>query len=285
MEAVQEAARRPGEFDLISFVTDYGLSGGFVGALHAVVDSIAASATPPRLLRTIDLDHFIPPQDVLLGALRMERMTRYLRGGVHVGVVDPGVGTSRRPVAVEAGDRIFIGPDNGLLTFAADALGGPRRCAILDNEEYLLSPRSSTFDGRDIFAPAAAHAALGVELSELGSALEPSELLRLERPLCRDLGDGGIECQIVQTDGFGNVQLSAGSELLAPLGREVSLEGTGLKGVVAVPVGVAFGDVAAGQPLLLVDSDGCLAISVNRGRADELLQARRGDRVVLRRIS
>ncbi len=261
-------------YDLVTFVTDYGTQGGYVGALHAVVDSIAG---PSSLVRVIDLDHSIPPQDVLLGALRMERSMSYLRPGVHVGIVDPGVGTGRLGVAIEAGGRVFVGPDNGLLIFAADAAGGGERAVAL--ERHLLAGRSNTFDGRDVFAPVAAHLACGVDLLELGPVVDVTSLVRIGRPAVRELGAGTFELLVVQVDGFGNVQFAAEGSLLGRLGDHARLQRSNGGSDVIALVASTFADVPVGSPVLLVDSDGCVALSVNRGRADELLGVRAGELV------
>ncbi|HEV8065497.1 MAG TPA: SAM-dependent chlorinase/fluorinase, partial [Acidimicrobiales bacterium] len=201
-------------YSCLTLTTDYGLEAGFVGVLHAVVFKIAPA------LRVIDLDHSIHPQDVRLGALRLERYMSYAPPGVHVAVVDPGVGGDRRPIAVRAGDNVFVGPDNGLVVWAAErsARGEELEAFWLDNEEYWLAERSTTFDGRDIFAPAAAHVAIGTDLSRLGSRLETSSLLRLHRPVAVVNEQGGAELEVLQVDGFGNLQLGAGPETLGVIG-------------------------------------------------------------------
>ncbi len=267
-----------GGFDLVTLVTDYGPSGGFVGALHAVVDAVVAGR---RAVRILDLDHEIPRHDVLLGALRMERSLAYTRPGVHVGVVDPGVGGSRRGIALASGGRVFVGPDNGLLLLAAEAAGELGEAVAL--ESVGLRGRTKTFDGRDLFAPAAAELALGRALSDLGPRLDPAELVRLERPRARRRPDGTLELLVVQVDGFGNVQLAAGATELEDLGPAAVLRRAGAAAgePLAVQVAETFGDVAEDCPLLLLDSDLALALSVNRGRADELLGGLRvGDRVL-----
>lgn len=219
-------------YDLVTFVTDYGSKGGFVGALHAVVDSITG---PSSLVRIIDLDHSIPPQDVLLGALRMERSMKYLRPGVHVGVVDPGVGTPRLGVAVEAGGRVFVGPDNGLLMFAVAAVGGAQRAVAI--EAHVLAGRSKTFDGRDVFAPVAAHLACGVDLLDLGPPVDAALLVRLQRPVARLLGDALFELLVVQVDTFGNVQFGTDRSLIGRLGDRVRLRRTNNEEDVLAQVG------------------------------------------------
>ena len=268
----------------LTLLTDYGQGGGFVGALHAVAFSIAPEVP------VIDLDHSIPRHDVRLGSLRLARLLPYVPTGVHVGVVDPGVGTSRRPVAVAAGGRIFVGPDNGLLVRAALAalameVPGPSRpgeaaspaAVVLDEERWFLSPRAATFDGRDVFVPVGAHLAAGVPLGEVGSPVAFGELVRLEDPVAELSDDGrSATLEVLQVDAFGNVQLAGDAALLDALalgpGDTVVVDpgDPGDRSVYA-RIGRAFGDVAQGEPLVLVDSDGCVAVSVNGGRADTLL--------------
>jgi len=259
------------QHDCLMLVTDYGDEGGFVGVLHAVAFGIAPGA------RVIDVDHSIPPQDVRLGALRLERTLRFMPPGVHVGIVDPGVGGGRRPVALAAGGgrRIFVGPDNGLLVWAVEACGGAEEAVVLDCSQYWMTPRSATFDGRDVFVPVAAHLANGVPLAGLGSAIDPDGLVRLDRPAARLLDDGAAEFEVLQVDGFGNVQLSGGAETADEMGVAIGsdvqvLVNPGGPRLVA-RYGRAFSDVGPGQLVLLVDSDGCLALSVNCGSAAALV--------------
>jgi S-adenosylmethionine hydrolase len=282
----------------LTLLTDYGSGGGFVGALHAVAFSIAPD------LPVIDLDHSIPRHDVRLGSLRLARMMRYVPPGVHVGVVDPGVGTQRRAIALATAARIFVGPDNGLLTPAAfacagEAAGGAGEALhapsafVLDDERWFLSPRSSTFDGRDVFVPVAAHLAGGAALSDIGSPVAVESVVRLPDPVAELAPDGGsATVEVLQVDGFGNVQLAGGPDLLAQLGLATGavvsvVKATTSSPPVEAPVGRAFGDVETGAPVVLVDSDGCLAVSVNGGRADALLglAGRPGETVRLSRIS
>lgn len=265
-------------YDCLTLLTDYGRAGGFVGVLHAVAFRIAPQ------IPVIDLDHEIPPQDVRLGGLRLERMMPYVPAGVHVAVVDPGVGGARRGVALTAGGRAFIGPDNGLLVWAARRCGEIEQVVSLDVDRYWLSPRSRTFDGRDVFVPVAAHLAAGVELPDVGSPVSPESLVELERPRYRRLEDGSVELEAVQVDSFGNVQLSGDSALVGELGlqpgRAVVLEGGA--GEVRVVFGETFSDVGRGEALVLIDSDGCLAISVNGGDAAQFMGGvRPGDQLRL----
>jgi S-adenosylmethionine hydrolase len=269
----------PPRYGCLTLTTDYGYGAGFVGTLHAVAFRIAPQ------VRVIDLDHSVPPQDVRLGALRLERFLHIAPAGVHVGVVDPGVGGSRRPVAITAGVHAFVGPDNGLLPWAAEAAGGRIRVVVLDRPELWLEDRSHTFDGRDIFVPVAAHLAYGVPLGDAGTEVDPASLVRLPRPAAR-LTDGGVaELEVLQVDGFGNVQLGGAVEVAAALGLRVgdaltlSAGGTQVRAVYAE----TFAEVPRGDAVVLVDSDGCLALSVNCGRADALFRPSLPASVRLRR--
>jgi S-adenosyl-L-methionine hydrolase (adenosine-forming) len=261
-------------YDCMTLCTDYGYEAGFVGVLHAVAFAIA-----PRL-PVIDLDHSVPPQNVRLGALRLERVLRFVPPGAHVAVVDPGVGGSRRAVAVESGDRVFIGPDNGLLPWAVEASGGSDRAVLLDREQFWLSGRSRTFDGRDIFVPVAAHLCAGTDLLDVGTEIDPSGLISLERPRVTWIRDDTVELEAIQVDGFGNVQLYADAGVSDALGLSGGLFArvtTAAGHAYWARFGETFAVVDRGELVMLVDSDGCLALSVNSGRADTVLGVAQGD--------
>ncbi len=260
------------KYGCLTLTTDYGYEAGFVGVLHAVAFAIAPS------VRVIDLDHRLPPQDVRLGALRLERFMAIAPSGVHVGIVDPGVGGSRRAVAISAGSHSFVGPDNGLLAWAADACGGDElRVVELDRPEFWLERRSRTFDGRDIFVPVAAHLAQGLELAEIGTPVDPGSLFRLDRPRCSVATSGAAELEVLQVDGFGNIQLSGNEEIVVALGLgagdNVELTSPGTAPVRAT-FGKTFSDVPVDHPIVLIDSDGCLALSVNYGSAAAIFDAK-----------
>src|SRR5262245_55751106 len=188
-----------GSFDYLSFLTDYGLDDGFVAACHGVAARIAPG------IRIIDITHLVPPGDVRRGAAILAQTVPYLPAGVHVAVIDPGVGTHRRPVAVAAGERVFVGPDNGVLSWAAAEPG--MRAYALTAEELWLSPVSATFHGRDIFAPVAAHIAAGHDVASVGEEIDPAGLVRLPPP-SRTVREGTAEGEVLTVDRFGNVQLS-----------------------------------------------------------------------------
>ena len=167
--------------------------------------------------RVIHITHGVNPQAVGQGARLLAGAIRYLPVGVHLAVVDPGVGSERRAVALRSGDgRLFVGPDNGLLVPAAEASGGIVEAVSIENTEYMLHPVSRTFHGRDVFSPTAAHLASGVELSELGSALDPADLVRRDDPGHR-LTDSLLEAEVQYIDRYGNMQLAVTPDELGEL--------------------------------------------------------------------
>ncbi len=258
----------------ISFTTDYGLQDGFVAACKGVIARIAPE------VGVIDVTHAVPAQDVRRGALVLAQTVPYLPPGVHLAVVDPGVGTGRRGVVVVAAGGLLVGPDNGLLVPAAEALGGVRAAHELTAPEFRLPEVSTTFHGRDVFAPAAAHLAAGVPADRMGAAVDPATLVRLPPPV-RAMGDGRLDTEVVGADGFGNVQLAATAADLAAadLGPRVRvlLEGSGFDAAVVD----TFADVQPDALAVLVDSAGQVALAVNRGSAAEWLNLRPGRRLSL----
>jgi S-adenosylmethionine hydrolase len=263
----------PSGFGLLTLLTDYGVGGPFVGAMHAVVYSMAPN------LRVIDLDHTVPPQDVRRGAHRLARLMDHVPPGVHVAVVDPGVGTPRRPIAIETPDRVFVGPDNGLLLWAANRCGPLVRVIWLREEEYWRAPRARTFDGRDVFVPVAVQIATGLTLTKLGAEVDPSSLVEIPPPVVRAAGEAELELEVLDVDRFGNVQLSARPEAVVALGivphQPISIAGT------PIAYGGTFGDVGPGALVLYADSDGLLALAVNGGDASVVLGLKPGDLVTL----
>ena len=255
-------------FDTISFLSDYGLSDEFVGVCKAVIRRIAPQVS------VIDICHEIPPHDVRAGSLALARAAQYLPAGVVLGVVDPGVGSDRRALAVEGvdGESCFVGPDNGLLASAVAMTGGAGRAVSLTNEEYQLPAPGPTFAGRDIFAPAAAYLCAGVELTELGEAIDPLTLLPSILPLTQD-EDGKVVGEVLWVDRFGNVQLNVDPEELEPMGDAVTLRyGDQVRTAVRA---ATYDELGPGQIGLVVDSYGLVSVALaRRSAADELrLQA------------
>jgi S-adenosyl-L-methionine hydrolase (adenosine-forming) len=231
----------------------------------------------------IDITHGIPPQHVLQGALVLANTLPYMPAGVHVAVVDPGVGGERKPLALRGGDgRLYVGPDNGLLLVAADSLGGIEEAVEIANEDYMLTPVSRTFHGRDIFSPAGAHLAAGVELRELGPALDSARLARLELPVAQ-IGTARIRATALYIDRFGNIQLNLTSKDLEKVGivpgTKVELE-VRFERYFAVAART-FAEVRTGDIVLYEDSYRNIALAINQGNAARMFSLRVGQEVLL----
>jgi S-adenosylmethionine hydrolase len=252
---------------VITFLSDYGLQDEFVGVCHGVMARVAPGA------RIIDLTHGIPRHDVTAGALALGRALPFTPPGVHLAVVDPGVGGPRRGVALRCAedDRLLVGPDNGLLLLAADRFGGVAQAVDLERSPWALEHVSATFHGRDVFAPVAAHLAAGAPLEEAGASIDPAGLVTLDLPQARMQG-ATLVAHVLAFDAFGNVLLDAGASHLGP--RETVSVG-GRRAAVAR----TFGDVASGALVLYEDSSGKLALAVNGGSARDELGLAAGDEV------
>ncbi len=270
----------------IALLTDFGTTDTYVGVVKAVIARLAPDTV------TIDLTHAVPPGDVRNGAFQLWRSARYLPPGtVFLCVVDPGVGTARRPIAVRFADFIFVGPDNGLLTYV---LAPDEHLAAVElaAPEYRLDRVSATFHGRDIFAPAAAHLARGIRLESLGPSIQ--DPIRFALPRLRLAEGVKIEGEILHIDRFGNLVTSIGlvevdqgmTRLLPwlPGCEDASIRGEEWN--VRLPSGhdvrfrSTYGDVSADEPVALVGSDGLIELAVRGGRADQVLSLSVGQRVV-----
>lgn len=265
-------------YDTVSFLSDYGLRDEFVGIVKGVIADIAPHA------RVIDLTHEVPPFDVRAGSLALARCISYVPSGVVLAVVDPGVGTARRGIAVSVGGGrgVLIGPDNGLLSMGTALAGGADAAVVLNNPKYQLEAPGATFAGRDIFAPAAAHLCNGVALGELGDAIDPNLLLPGVVPLPRTEGDT-VVAEVTWVDRYGNCQLNVGPDEVASLGSTISVgltSPTGERSTRSAPVVRTFADIGGGIGLV-VDSFGMLAICVDRGSAAAELSVAPGDAVTL----
>lgn len=258
----------------VTFLSDYGVADDFVGVCHAVIARIAPEA------RVIDLTHGIPRHDVRTGALTLARALPYAPAGVHLAVVDPGVGAERRSVAIRCAqeDRILVGPDNGLLMPAALAFGGPVQAVDIARSPHRLEPVAATFHGRDLFAPVAGHLAAGAPLAGAGDPLLVEDLTPLALPSAV-VTEGRIEAHAVAFDSFGNVQLDVSHEQLdgsgLKLGRAVRANGE------RAQYARTFADVAPGDLLLYEDAYRALALAINRGSAAQRLGLGPDDAVVL----
>lgn len=252
----------------MSFTTDYGTRDGFVAACKGVAARLAPD------VRILDITHEIPPQDVTAAAAVMAQTVPYLPTAVHLVVVDPGVGTQRRGVALATPEGPLVGPDNGVLLPAAEALGGITMAVALTEPRWWLGEVSATFHGRDVFAPVAAALARGVQPHELGRPLDVAELVTAERPRATVDGDT-VSAPVLTRDHFGNLQL--------PLEREHIpwQQGRGLlvhsaHTTLRARMVRTFAEVGEGEGLVLADSAGMLAVAVNTGSAAETLDADHG---------
>jgi S-adenosyl-L-methionine hydrolase (adenosine-forming) len=256
----------------ITFLTDFGLQDDFVGTCHGVIKRITPDA------EIIDITHGIPPQGVLQGALTLANSLPFMPVGIHLAVVDPGVGGSRRALALrDESGRMHVGPDNGLLIPAAEKFGGIAEARELANPEYALESVSRTFHGRDLFAPAAAHLARGVELAELGPPIATDALARLDLPE-PEVGTSRIRSTVLAIDRFGNVQLnldrSHTEEIGIVPGTRIELQ-IGPERYYAVAART-FADARPGDLILYEDSYRNLSIAINGGSAASMFGVKPG---------
>jgi S-adenosylmethionine hydrolase len=261
----------------ITFLTDFGLEDDFVGTCHGVIKRIAPDT------QLIDITHGIRPGRILQGALALANALPYMPAGVHLAIVDPGVGSSRRPLALrDAEGRLYVGPDNGLLLPAAERFGGVVEAYELANPAYALDSVSRTFHGRDLFSPAAAHLALGVPLGELGPPIDEDALVRLELP-APEVGVSRIRATVLAVDRFGNIALNLTRDHLDEAsivpGMRVELAARGNR-YYAVAART-FADATAGELILYEDSYRNVAVAVTRGSAASLLGVEEGSEIVI----
>ena len=228
----------------------------------------------------IDLTHDVPPHDVRAGSLALARCAQYVAPGVVLAVVDPGVGTARRAVAVQVaeGQGVFVGPDNGLLAAAVAMTGGAERAVELSNPAFHLPAPGATFAGRDVFGPAAAHLCAGVPLDELGEAVDPLGLQPGIMPLSRQEGRG-IAAEVLWVDRYGNVQLNVDPEEVVALGDRLTVRAGAHTRTAAIRD--AYAEVGPGEVGLVVDSYGLLSLAADRTSAAEMLSLGAGDAVTL----
>ena len=296
-------ALSPDRIRTVFFLSDFGTEDEFVGVVHAVIAARAPGTT------VIDLTHHIPPFDVRAGSHTLSRAVPHLGSGVVLGVVDPGVGTARRGVAIAVapaagGTIFFVGPDNGLLVGAAELAGeAPVTTAVELRRDALPPGRGATFDGRDVFGPAAAALCAGTALEELGDSIDPASLVRLVGGVVEQgrLQDGGtcLRAEVTWVDHFGNLQLAAtvadarvagipssGRIQLVAAVESGRLSRDGLPHSL-VPEGIelrcvdAFGELEQGEFGLLVDSNGYLAVVAGEASAAHWLNVTAGELVVL----
>jgi S-adenosylmethionine hydrolase len=258
--------------NLVTLTTDFGAADWFVGVMKGVILSVNPRAT------IVDITHDLPFGDVRAAAFAIACAYRFFpRDAVHVVVVDPGVGGDRKPIAVRTDDYWFVGPDNGVLSWA---IARERIKAIyhLQNKRYFLREISSTFHGRDVFAPVAAHLSRGAQIRDLGRRL--AEIVRLDWPEVVEEAPGRIRGEVVYLDRFGNAITNIPAQLLSRL--NVRAAGIYARGKRLCPVAGCYSAVPAGRPVAVAGSHGCVEIAVNRGSAATRLHLSVGTRVTLR---
>ncbi|HVM47797.1 MAG TPA: SAM-dependent chlorinase/fluorinase [Candidatus Acidoferrum sp.] len=254
---------------VITLTTDFGTRDWFVGTMKGVMLRIQPRA------RLVDITHEVPPGDIRAGAFALAAACRFFpKGTVHVAVVDPGVGSARRAIAVQTADCSFVAPDNGLLSWALTTQR-VRAIHALEEERYFLRPVSHTFHGRDIFAPVVAHLSRGVPLRKLGPAL--TDIVRLDWREPRLLRRG-IEGEVVYVDRFGNAITNLRQDALQRADWVVCETRGGRR---RVPAGQFYQAVPVGSPVALAGSSGFVEIAVNGGSAASVLGLMPGSRVGL----
>jgi len=259
---------------LITLTTDFGV-GEYVAAMKGVIFGINPEAT------IIDIDHSVAAQDIRRGAYVLYAATPWFSEAIHVGVVDPGVGTPRRPIAIQCEGGVFVGPDNGLLIPAATSFG-IREVRHLTNAEYFVRRASYVFHGRDLFAPVAAHLSRGVSFSTLGPTI--SDYVRLDFGTPR-VDDNGIRGEVLTVDRFGNVIMNIPRGVIAERWRfnqrlVVTVGGYELE----VPLLRAYGEAPEASLLATISSSGFLEIAKRNGDAATQLGAVPGVAVSVRRV-
>jgi S-adenosylmethionine hydrolase len=259
----------------VTFLSDFGLTDDFVGVCHGVIKRIAPE------VEIVDITHGIPAHQILQGALVLAKTVPYMPEGVHLAVVDPGVGTDRKGLLLrDRSGRLYVGPDNGLLVPAAEACGGVEEAYELTNREYALPWVSRTFHGRDVFSPAVAHLALGVEPSDFGPRMPVDDLVRLDLPT-PDVGPSRITATVLYVDWFGNVQLNLTADDLERVGIE---PGSKVELVLGpdryyAEAGRTFADARPGDLILYSDAYHNVSLAISGGDAATLLGSTPGDRV------
>ena len=263
----------------VSLLTDYGLHDEFVGVMKCVITDLAPHA------RITDITHGIPAFDVRAGSLALARAIQYVPPGIVIAVVDPGVGSNRRAIAIEVagGQGVLIGPDNGLLASAAAMAGGAERVFELSNTDLHIDAPGTTFAGRDVFAPVAAHLCNGGAIEDVGPEIDSATVMPGLVPIPtvekHDVYGEGLRCEVTWVDGYGNCQLNVGPDEIAQFGNTVRLVmGDDVR---SARIASHFAEIDGGAIGAVVDSYGMVALAVDRGSAAETLRLSAGDAVLV----
>src|SRR5699024_2986914 len=251
--------------NVITLTTDFGLKDYYVSAMKAVMLGIAPEA------RLIDVSHDIPSQDIMAGSWVLKNSAMLFPSGtVHTVVIDPGVGTERKAIALQVEDQYFVGPDNGI--FSLLTAERSYKAVHLTKQEYLRDEPSATFHGRDIYAPAAAHLSRGVELQDLGEPIDELVSYRWMQPIA---DKDGLEGTVIHIDKFGNLVTNISGSLIdeAVGNKKVKIY---VGNIILNNLDQTFGEVAEGEPVAYIGSAGMLEVGINKGNAEQMLGVQKG---------
>lgn len=257
---------------VVTLLTDFGVKDAYVGAMKGVILAMCPTVT------LVDISHEVSKHNVLQGAFMLCQAAPYFtEGSIHLGVVDPGVGTARRRIMVQGRRCFYVGPDNGVLSLAAKR-EGVIKIVEIKNAEFMLPHPSRTFEGRDVFAPAAAHLARGVDIDEFGPEIHSFVNVSIAEPKRRGRELLG---EVIYIDGFGNIVTNIPKDMLGEVDVGTSIEVRVGRVSKTVPFCRTYGDASAKSPLLTLGSSGFLEVAVNQGSAEKLYRATVGNRVRL----
>jgi len=256
--------------NLLTLTTDFGLQDYYVSAMKGVIMQTAPNA------RLVDISHQIPAQDIMAGSWVLKNSAMLFPAGtVHLVVVDPGVGTMRKPVALRVKDQLFVGPDNGIFSLLTEQYDF--EAVELTNKKYWRADVSNTFHGRDVFAPVAAHLLNGAELTDLGPPLDDLETYRWAVPIA---DDDGIEGWVIHIDAFGNLITNISGSLIDDMigSKDLKLY---VGNTILDNITNTFGSVPDGEAVAYIGSAGMLEIAVNKGDAQKMLGIKKGAQISL----
>lgn len=260
-----------GRSQIVTLLTDFGAKDAYVGAMKGAILEICPEAI------IIDISHEVARHNVLEGAFILSQASPYFpEGSVHLAVVDPGVGTERRRIIVKGSRSLYVGPDNGVLSLAAEKEGVVKVFEI-KNEKFMLPHPSRTFEGRDIFAPTAAYLARGVDIEEFGPEIKGFTGFSIPKP---EKWSKKLRGEIIHTDNFGNITTNIPEDMFGEFAEGKSIKVSIGKISKNCPLCRAYGEVSAGSPLIIPGSSGFIEVAVNQGSAEKLFKARVGGRIV-----
>ena len=265
--------------NIISFASDFGISDGSVGVVKGVINRIDPD------LRINDISHDIPPQNIKYGSLLLMRAIQYIPPGVLLAVVDPGVGTERKPVAIQTEWGIMVGPDNGLLNLACATVGGAKKAYLLENEDWIIPSEGNTFHARDIFSPfAAGLASSQLSIEQCGEEVDLMNLQQYLIPLT-EKNDNEVKGEVMWIDHYGNCQTNISPEELSDLGKNIGdVVSLNIKNqeIKTTWVGNYQGD-GVNEVGIVTDSWGMISIFSRNKNAEKILDIRDGEKVTFKK--